>query len=801
MKSKILSVLLLIALTCGSTRVNAGIDTSLFPSDLAERQWVDFKARGYQVPVSGVIYGKNTPAVCGMPIGGIDVGCIDLETNGTWGYCSIFNSLYPRRGPLNLPILGLSVGMDSWILSTMKLNSEPATQPPSALINHKRGASATEIHYWGHYPVADVEFETSAPVSVGLRAWSPFLPGDVITSAMPGSVFEVHLKNTSSKEQQGALVFSFPGPSSQEVQGDNNFKHTGIQQENLSGVVVTNPSGTNYAIGVIGKEPSLRAGGDLGVDGGAWSRLAIELPAVTGQAGASVSVDFNLKSNEEKIIRFVLAWYSPRWDGQGRPTKTARRGIAGDWFSGSVMQDGSSVYTHMYAKWYPDALEVATILAKRHEELLGKIIAWQEEIYKEPKLPAFLKEALVNNFHLITEVGVWAQAKAPIGAWCKPEDGIWALNESPRGCPQMECLGNAYYGGLADLYFFPKLTLSTMRAYKAYQFPDGCPPWVFSGVTTEPGTPPYDLVHPNKGYQKGQNGSFYVGIVYRYWMATGDDAVLKEFYPSLKAVTDYIMNLNPEQPYGLISLPTFDLQEAYESTPFKGMASHVGIIRLYHLKVMEKIATKMGDHAYAATCKAWYDQASRLLEQYLWTGSYYRQHKDVATGDFSDVVMAYQLDGEVMARYDALAQNVLPENRVKSTLEVIRKVCMLPWGPRVWSNPDGSPPKFETGYWTPRGVHAPGAILLAMMYMYDGQTAFGTAMIKKILENLILKNGYAWDMPILYDGETGAVMYGNDYAQMMMIWALPAPFLGQNIQTFTRPGGLRDRIINAAAGK
>ena len=49
-----------------------------------------------------------------MPLGGVDTGCIDLETSGLWGYCTIFNSHVPRRGPINLPFLGMSVGGQTW---------------------------------------------------------------------------------------------------------------------------------------------------------------------------------------------------------------------------------------------------------------------------------------------------------------------------------------------------------------------------------------------------------------------------------------------------------------------------------------------------------------------------------------------------------------------------------------------------------------------------------------------------------------------------------------------------------------
>src|SRR2546422_10991712 len=65
--------------------------------------------------------------------------------------------------------------------------------------------------YWGHYPIADVEYKTYQPVEVGVRSWSPFIPGDVKASNTPGAVFEVHLRNTSSSRQTGCVAFSFPG--------------------------------------------------------------------------------------------------------------------------------------------------------------------------------------------------------------------------------------------------------------------------------------------------------------------------------------------------------------------------------------------------------------------------------------------------------------------------------------------------------------------------------------------------------------------------------------------------------------
>jgi uncharacterized protein (DUF608 family) len=452
----------------------------------------------------------------------------------------------------------------------------------------------------------------------------------------------------------------------------------------------------------------------------------------------------------------------------------------------------------MYAKTYISEVHAAFKLADDYESLLKRILSWQQVIYSETKLPPWLREVLVNNLHLITEVGMWAQSRPPIGDWCRPEDGLWGMNECPRGCPQIECGDNSYYGGMAVQYFFPQLTRSTLRAAKAYQYPDGLPTWIFGGTTGR--TPPIEMVMPTRGYQNGQTPSWYIAMVARHWVCTGDDEFLREFYPFLKKATVYTFNLNTEWPYGLISLPDFDLQEGYETTPFKGMSSHVGSIRLFHLKTMEKIANHVGDTAFAQQCRAWFDQASQLMEEYLWTGSYYLQQKDIKSGEVVKEVMGYQLDGEFMACFSGIPEGVFPGERIRVTLENLRQISDGPWGARVWSDPDGGPvnsKSFNTGYWSPNGVHAPGALMLAMTYMYRGYREFGVDLARRIMENMICRQRWTWDLPNLYRADTGEGIWGNDYSQMMVCWALPAALEGKDAAAIAAPGEIVDRIIQA----
>lgn len=319
----------------------------------------------------------------------------------------------------------------------------------------------SEIHYWGHYPVVDMEFETSgSPVQVGLRSWAPFLPGDSAASNTPGAVFDVHLRNVRDERQTGNLVFSFPGPSQGEVQITANsprekvpyrvYGHTWIPvvKENVpakreivrnefSGVLVGSGQGVGYALGVVGNV-AVRAGAGLnsvtGVyeSGHAWGKSGVELPKpVEYDFSGSVSVDFDLAPGEAKVVSFVLAWYAPMWIGEGPHT-----------------------FMHMYATRYPDAHAVARFLSRRHDELLNRILAWQQEVYASEGLPVWLRESLVNVLYLFPVNSFWAAARPPVGPWCRPEDGLFGLLDGIVEDPAIEPIPDTFYANAPLVFSF-----------------------------------------------------------------------------------------------------------------------------------------------------------------------------------------------------------------------------------------------------------------------------------------------------------------------------------------------------------
>ena len=102
----------------------SGAPMRLFPTEVQGKTWLAFPAEGFSRPACGVVYRLHDTVECGVPLGGIDTGCIDLETSGLLGYSTIFNTHVPRGGPLNLPVLGLSTGGRTWVLCAKR--PEPA---------------------------------------------------------------------------------------------------------------------------------------------------------------------------------------------------------------------------------------------------------------------------------------------------------------------------------------------------------------------------------------------------------------------------------------------------------------------------------------------------------------------------------------------------------------------------------------------------------------------------------------------------------------------------------------------------
>ena len=796
---------------------------TLFDTSLPERSWSTFRVDGFDSPIPGALFRASNKPCCGLPLGGIGTGCVDFNVDGVWGYNSIFNGYtfetntmkVPRVLPTLWPVFGLATEGQVWVMASeeiIKGGFIPCCTEPMILSakdkkredrkvlcqDIKNVKAVQDIVYFGHYPIADLEYITDAPISVGVRAWAPFIPGDALASNLPAAVFEVHLRNAEDKPRQGTIAFNFGGPSAAEAMSSQFIRKP--VDDAVHGLSVSAiGSEVSYFIGAL--DEKVRTGSGLNRSPHHWAAIATQLPvgesidreggiSVSLNGDSSVAVDFDLAAGGEKVIRFVLAWYSPFILGSPKSASQLDR------LKNTPGPEVNS-YTSMYATRFRSALEVARRIAVEHPSLLGRILNWQQALYGEERIPEWLRDQLVNNMALIAEESYWVQPRPPIGDYAFP-NGVFGLNESARGCPHMECIPCSFYGNMPIVYFFPELGLSTMQVFKEYQREDGNIPFELGACWGLP-----DFATPTYEWQQALNGSCYIILIDRLWLRLGNDEILKEYYPSLKACNDYVIGLNTGYG-GPVSMPTNGPKvEWFEFGEWDGICAHLGGIRLAQLQIMKRIALRMGDTEYAARCQAWYDEGSHAIETDLWNGNYYLNFVVKETGRVSDEVMAYQNIGQWISDYHGF-EGVFDHDRVKIALETVKRIN-IPLTPAAaaanFARPDANlmDPESKIAFYGGTAAFTAEAMMLGMVFMIEGQRDYGMEFLRRLQYNNGLVQGHNWDLPVLIRGNTGERTNGTDYYQNMMLWSVPAAIFGTDLAGLCAPGGYIDTILKAGA--
>jgi uncharacterized protein (DUF608 family) len=591
----------------------------------------------------------------------------------------------------------------------------------------------------------------------------------------------------------------FPGPDPAEARAVEFTRER--RQEDFDGMLVQSLGGVGYVLGALGGEA---AGFGCGLCGTPddWRAIADRLPQpVFRESGASrwyddgscsVSVRLDVGPGAQAVARFLLAWHAPVWEGAEDDPVIAQ--IFEPQWQASRWASRQNRYTHMYASRYENALDVARRVAAEHGDLLRRVLAWQDAVYGEQRLPPWLRDSLVNVLSTVPETSCWAQPRPPLGDWAFP-GGAFAQVESPRGCPHTSCNPCSWWSGFPYVFFFPDLARQELRGFKHYQKRDGEVPFALGrvGDLPDPATPEYY-------WQVSLNGPAYVDMVSRLWEATGDREVLREFYESIRRSTIFTMLLN-SSPEGVISLAERGGMEWFEAGEWAGMTSHIGGLRLASLRMAERMAAEAGDTDFVRRCREWFEAGSRALETELWAGSHYLNFLDKESGKRSDDVMAYQLDGEWAARLHGLG-GVFNPQRVAVTLETIRKcnVALTPdTGAASFCRPDGTPlpaasPVAAYGQYS---VFPEFVVGIAMNYLYAGQEAFGLELMRRTWENEGLRQGHYWDHANLVDGKDGRRISGTDYVMALSLWALPGAALGQDLRALCAPGGFVEGILRA----
>ena len=203
LKTLISSLAALPKLAHGATSNVTQNDGELFPRNVPGQEWAQFSAAGYDSPACGVVYRRKYRPVNGLPLGGIDTGRLDVGADSRSGFFYLLQLVFSRARVLEYAVSRPHGGRKGkWVLTD--------THDTYGGYMFAGVRTASEIHYWGHFPVADLEYELpGSPVQVGVRAWSPFLPGDSKSSNTPARC----LKSTCAISRIPCSVEPWPSVS------------------------------------------------------------------------------------------------------------------------------------------------------------------------------------------------------------------------------------------------------------------------------------------------------------------------------------------------------------------------------------------------------------------------------------------------------------------------------------------------------------------------------------------------------------------------------------------------------------
>jgi len=650
-------------------------------------------------------------------LGGLGTGFIELTGTGLFGETSMFNK-FVRPQNLNWPPFTLRIGNKTCVLS---LN-----QPD----RHTK-----RIHYWGHFPFAELEYKTDLPLKIFLKAFTPFVLGDSKASNIPAVSFGFSLKNLSKRTIKGDLSFSFPLRK-----GEISRKKELVDIDGWRGILIREDNNGAFSIATKGNN----------------------IITKRGKQKVSLSVPLVLEPGKTKGITFILTWFYPYFKDSGHEP-----------------------HIHAYYRSFKDIEVLLSYFIKNKENLERRTLDWQRVIFNKNRWPDWIPNALVKSLYSYARNTLWVISERPDNWYDKV--GLFTHSESFTGCPITETIVCRMHGHFPTLFFFPELERSTLNAFKHFQLKDGEIPFSF-GQPCSLRDPRYHCQHP-------LNGAQYVQMVYRYYLRTSDKKFLSEYFSSVQKAIHYQQKILDYDQDGLVNdhphaLPgdLWPANQFYDCWPWYGTSAYVAGTGLAALCCAIEIANTLKKKKFRRECQSWLRRGIASYHKKLWTGNYYRLYNDPEKGLISDVCLANQLMGEWCTGILGI-KGFLPPKNVRLALETIKKLNFRATKIGFINGmcPDGTPEKIGKD----ENNHAEQVFVgenscAAMTFMlYDGYKDIGLKALEEIYKAIIETHRTPWRQHCLISSKDGHPIWGRDYYSNMVIWVLPLILSGQDLKKFT----------------
>lgn len=610
-------------------------------------------------PYNGAYTGQYLNRVA-FPIGGLGAGMVCMEGTGAISHVSVRNrpEIFNEPGIFAaINIRGLKNGaklLEGPVPDWKKFGLKDAA-------NGLGGATTGLPHFHNasfkaRFPFCYLDInDNDLPLKVQVTGWSPFIPTDDDNSSLPVGAMEYKLTNTGKTAVDA--VFSF---NSKNFLGFTNGNDAVRPMEN--GFIMTQ-TGT--------KEKPLRSDFVVFTDqpntvvdhcwfrGGWWDPITMAWNAVkSGEAkavapvekdapGASLYVPFSLSPGKEKVIKVLMAWYTP--DSEQTHGKMGIRKENCDPETGccnSPSDIGLDKYDKdfngkYYKPWYSSKFgsieEVAAYWKTNYADLKKKSTLFKDAFFGS-SLPPEVIEAAAANLSILKSPTVMRQY-----------DGrLWSFEGcgDDAGCCHGSCT-HVWNYAQAIPHLFPALE----RSLRHTEFSENQD--ISGHQTFRANLPIQPTMHDFHAAADGQLGG--IMKVHREWRICGDKEWLKKMYPMVKTSMDYCIATWDPRHRGAIEEPhhnTYDI----EFWGGDGMHTSFYVGALNAIIAMGKFLGKDVSKYEQLTAKA-----KTLIETELYDGEYFIQEIKYKGLSAKDPAKARSYGGE----YSKEAQQLLEKEGPK----------------------------------------------------------------------------------------------------------------------------------------
>lgn len=622
----------------------------------------------------------------GMPVGGIGCGTLYLGGDGRLWLWDIFNENQEGVDPREIPwpdalhegakvrsrdganyiaptVLADKRVLDQGFYVEVEVNGK-------TLVKELRAEDWKEVKFEATYPVATVTYtDPGFPVTVMMKAYSPFIPLDADNSGLPATIFSFTFQNLGSEDlsmrilgwlENGVRKFTGPGDLRRNEIARRLNDCSGSMPDPSSGLGYL-PDGKRWDIDLTAIVSSSTVPSSSERDAGTMCFGVLDGPAVaitdykkeityshdaaTGNhLTSALLASRDLAAGASADVSFVLSWHFPN-------TGSLQKLVA-DATSGNY-----------YAATFKDALSVAEYIARYFNHLSSTTLAWHRTWY-DSTLPWWFMERTFVNISCLATTTAHRFATGRFWAW----EGVGACEGTCTHVWQYaQAMGRIFPAIEKDLR--ERVDLGV-------------------GFVQESGMIWFRAENAKHPAIDGQAGT--ILRFYREHTMSADGEFLKRNWPRMRKAISFIL-AQDKNGDGMEDTP---LENTLDAVWDGEIAWIVGLC-IAAVRAGEVMALEMGDDSFASLCQAYVSAGRKNMEKHLFNGEYFIHRPDAILGrkklgsyNTSHIDQVY---GQAWAHQIGLGR-ILDKGKTVSALKALWKYNFTPdVGPYIKTHKGGRP--------------------------------------------------------------------------------------------------------------